>query len=411
MSRPYEFWGVFSWLFTTPNSGIHWCSITLPAEDRKSHAYSQMPHLPPDTAAARRPRPAQHHHGHEPERLGTGIAQSSCRVRAGGSTINFKPSLTGAITLTSGEITIDHGVTINGAGRITVSGNHQSRIFEVDAPTTITGLTLQNGTVSGGTNDGYGGAVENRSAVLHLSDDTFTGNTAPAGGGAIYSGGQLSATNCTFESNSTDIYGGAVYTVGPTTISHSEFVSNTVAPSFFGGGGAIYANVAASAKVTVDSSTFSSNTANGPGGSGGAVENANGTVELTGDTFTSNSAVTQGGAVYNASGSTLAVTNSVFGRNSATDPVYSYGGAIANLGSLATITNSTFGATLAANSASHGGAVYNSGTGPLTIDTSTLTGNLPYDLDNNGVATIDSSILGVVTNTGTLHLNQTTFIG
>src|SRR6516162_4509856 len=67
--------------------------------------------------------------------------------------IVFAPSLSGqTITLTSGELDITTGLTIQGpgAGQLTISGGKNSRVFDVNAsaPVVLSGLT-----VSGG--DGY----------------------------------------------------------------------------------------------------------------------------------------------------------------------------------------------------------------------------------------------------------------
>ena len=67
-----------------------------------------------------------------------------------GDTINFDSSLNGQrITLTSGQLSVDKSVTINGPGadNLAVDGNAQSRVFGVSSKTvTISGLTITNGT-------------------------------------------------------------------------------------------------------------------------------------------------------------------------------------------------------------------------------------------------------------------------
>src|SRR6516165_5728506 len=66
---------------------------------------------------------------------GAGSLRAEIRAAHDGYTIVFAPSLVGqTITLTSGELLIDHGVTMTGpgAGNLTVSGNNVSRVFEVN---------------------------------------------------------------------------------------------------------------------------------------------------------------------------------------------------------------------------------------------------------------------------------------
>ena len=67
------------------------------------------------------------------------------------ATIVFAPSLDGqTITLTSGELDITTGLTIQGpgAGQLTISGGNNSRVFEVNAsaPVVLSGLTISGAT-------------------------------------------------------------------------------------------------------------------------------------------------------------------------------------------------------------------------------------------------------------------------
>src|SRR6266852_4116490 len=81
---------------------------------------------------------------------GAGSLRAEIAVAHNNDTIVFAPSLDGqTITLTSGELLIQHNLTIAGpgAGQLTVSGNHASRVFEVAATTrnvTLSGLTISN---------------------------------------------------------------------------------------------------------------------------------------------------------------------------------------------------------------------------------------------------------------------------
>src|SRR5947208_15115254 len=95
---------------------------------------------------------------------GAGSLRAEIAAAHNSDTIVFAPSLDGqTITLTSGELLIKHNVTITGpgAGQLTVSGNHASRVFEVSKTlnsVTLTGLTISN--AYSGTS-GAGGAIEN----------------------------------------------------------------------------------------------------------------------------------------------------------------------------------------------------------------------------------------------------------
>src|SRR5262249_29411205 len=69
-----------------------------------------------------------------PRGSGTGSLRGEIAASTSGDTIVFDPSLSGTITLTSGELALNHNLTIQGpgAGTLTVSGNDTSQIFKVD---------------------------------------------------------------------------------------------------------------------------------------------------------------------------------------------------------------------------------------------------------------------------------------
>src|SRR6185295_6495940 len=85
---------------------------------------------------------------------GPGSLRAAIAAAATGDTITFDPALTGqTILLTTGEIAVRRALTITGLGaaNLAISGNHASRIFNINAATTITDLTLMNGqTISDG---------------------------------------------------------------------------------------------------------------------------------------------------------------------------------------------------------------------------------------------------------------------
>src|SRR5690349_13788348 len=88
---------------------------------------------------------------------GPGSLRATVTAAVKGDTIVFDPALSvKTITLTGGEIALSKTLNITGLGaaNLTISGNHASRIFNVNAASTISGLTLANGQTSGD-----GGAV------------------------------------------------------------------------------------------------------------------------------------------------------------------------------------------------------------------------------------------------------------
>ena len=98
----------------------------------------------------------------------------------------FQSNVRPKITLTTGEIPITDSVDIQGPGAnvLTVSGNDNSRIFNIDGPgtldVTISGLTLTDGFVGSLIN---GGAIRNEDENLILEDSVITGNEAGDRGG------------------------------------------------------------------------------------------------------------------------------------------------------------------------------------------------------------------------------------
>ena len=190
--------------------------------------------------------------------------------------IEFAPSLDGqTITLTSGELDITTGLTIQGpgAGQLTISGGKNSRVFDVNAsaPVVLSGLTVTGGdgvasALLAYPYDGDGGGILNLS-TLTLSGCVVSGNSVNGlgwspelFGGGIYNAGTLTLTGCTISNNSafganvdfSSGYGGGIYNAGTLTVSTST-LSGNVAYNGFGGG------ILNAGTLTVSTSTFNSN--------------------------------------------------------------------------------------------------------------------------------------------------------
>ena len=113
---------------------------------------------------------------------GAGSLRQALADASDGDTINF--SVTGTITLSSGELQVTHNVTVTGPGAATlaVNGNATFRVFEISASTnvTISGLTITNGFYINppfANNPGGAGILNN--GVLTLSNVTVSANSAP----------------------------------------------------------------------------------------------------------------------------------------------------------------------------------------------------------------------------------------
>lgn len=256
---------------------------------------------------------------------------------AGNVSIQFQSGLgTATITLTSTlpNITRTAGMTINGAGRITISGNNLYRVFIVNpsADITLESLTVASGRATGdcatdATDKGYGGAIRNDAGSVTIQNSTFANNVAVwvggcgGHGGAISHGadpaspggsrGTLTVNNSTFSGNQAGGNGGAIYNNDAwIDISRSTFLNNTsAAPDnrSLWGGGAIF-NYGA---LTISNSTFGSNTS--ADSNGGGIFTQAGTVTLINNTFSGNSGVS-GGDIYNY-GSTLDLYNNILANS------------------------------------------------------------------------------------------------
>ena len=157
-----------------------------------------------------------------------------------GNIITFQPGLRGTITLTSGELVIEHDVTIVGPGanELAISGANTSRVFEIlTGKVAISGLTIRNGRVANAIGffeqDGSrarGGGVFNQT-TLALTGCIISSNSVVGGqggetaagfaggggnglGGGIFNAGTLSMTNCTLKHNSATGGAGGVATGG-----------------------------------------------------------------------------------------------------------------------------------------------------------------------------------------------------
>ncbi|MSQ26592.1 MAG: hypothetical protein EXR51_00410 [Dehalococcoidia bacterium] len=267
---------------------------------------------------------------------GAGSLRAAIANATSGDTINFSSSVTGTITLTSGELAIAKNLTITGPGAasLAISGNSASRVFNISsgASVVISGLTFHSGSAGAS----YGGGIFNAGA-LTLSNSTLSGNSEGSGGGILNFWGTAVLTNSAVSGNSSaNGWGGGIFNQnGTLTFTNGTLSGNSAA---YGGGG-IYNY----GTLTLTNSTVSGNSSTN--GGGGGIFSEAGTLTLSNSTLSGNSA-THGGGIWNHVGSTLTLINSTLFGNSS--PFY--GGGIRNLGT-ATLTNTT----LSGNSATFGG--------------------------------------------------------
>jgi len=159
-----------------------------------------------------------------------------------------------------------------------------------------------------------GAAIHNLpDASTTITDSIFDGNTSSGGGGAIYNDvrGVMSISGTNFLNNHSwsDSNGGAIYNLGALTISSSTFSGNE-AQGRFGWGGAIFNS--GNGRLSVVNSTFVANVADH---SGAAIRNDGQAVAIISfSTFVENSSAVWGGALYIEGGS-VNISNSLFMHN------------------------------------------------------------------------------------------------
>ncbi|MBD6621187.1 hypothetical protein FNW02_37200 [Komarekiella sp. 'clone 1'] len=143
----------------------------------------------------------------------------------------FADSIADTITLGGSSLSITDDLTINGTGAnlLTVSGNNNSRVFEINSGTTseIVGLTIANGYIS---EDVPGGAGILNSGTLTLSNSIINGNIAEsANGGGIFNSGTLKLSHSNISNNRSQGFygGGGIFNRGTLIIDNSNIKSNS----------------------------------------------------------------------------------------------------------------------------------------------------------------------------------------
>ena len=277
---------------------------------------------------------------------------------AAGDTITFAPGLTGTITLTNGEILIDHGVTISGPGSadLIIDANYASRVFRFTGSqftddVTLTGMTLTHGQSQ--VYYAHGAAINlHQARDVVLNDMVLTDNTTSTmharGGAAFFSnGGSLSITDSSFTDNYSDRAGGAFYTnaLGDVTITRTTISGNSVGVGR-GGGALILSNSYQEVDLTITDSTIADNEASTTGGGAVIIWQRTGTVSVAGSTVSGNSAGDMGSGLYIALADTVSISDTAFTSNNVPtggviDGTRGGGAFIANGGDV-TITDGSF---------------------------------------------------------------------
>jgi hypothetical protein len=248
------------------------------------------------------------------------------------------------ITLSLGVLDLNDGtgaVTVQGpAAGVTISGNHVSEVFRVEAGTTaeLTGLTIRDGQITGD-----GGGICN-AGTLTISNCVLTGNSSSARGGAISDSGPLTVTDCIISGNSSED----------------------------GGGIQSY-----QATLALRDCTIADNSASWRGG---GMYSFGGTTKLDNCTIANNSALS-GGGIEASDHDPITLTNCTVAGNKATQA----GGVKVGLVSEATFIN----CTVAGNTAVYCGGIFNY-FGDVTLDNSIVAGNTTSYPDGDFFGSVSS---------------------
>ncbi len=316
-------------------------------------------------------------------------------------TITFSPALGGTtISLTTGELVISEELIIDGSSvsSLTIDGNDNSRIFEIDDGTdnTITveimGLTLTGGNPSSDDNEGNGGAIFNQEN-LTISDSTVTGNTSfDIGGGIYHTIGILNVFDSTIDNNYSDLGGGGIAIVNSSTVTiDNSFISSNDTNGT--GGGILNSNITPNNTLFITNSTISENTSS----FGGGISTANGDLLGLNVTISNNIASTNGGGIFsntNLSDQTTVFINSTISGNIGTDN----GGGVFNLQGNTILQNSTI--TNNGSDLTGGVVSYGDSSTVTTVINTIISGNENNDAsfifgDENSFNSIGGNLIGI----------------
>ncbi len=187
---------------------------------------------------------------------GSGSLRQAILDASSGDTINFDPGLGSQITLTSGELQINKDLDIEGPGanKLTVNGNHTSRVFDI--PTAGVTVTISGLTISGGKAANGGGILN--SGTVTVTNSTLSGNSASTGGGIFnFNSGTVTLTNSTLSGNSASAgtssgLGGGILNSSTLTVTNSTPSGNSASAGTSSGLGGGILN---SSTLTVTNST------------------------------------------------------------------------------------------------------------------------------------------------------------
>ncbi len=284
-------------------------------------------------------------------------------------TITFDDALAGGtITLGGTQLLIKSNITIDGdtngddVADITISGNGESRVLQIESGTaTINSLKVTGGyelgtSAESGDHRGGGIAID-RDATVFINDSAIIGNTANIAGG--------------------------IYNYGTTVIRNTEISGNTAIGNSDDGGGAVIGGVQNYGKLNLIGSLISENTSD----YGGAISASGGRLNIVNSIISDNNgSTTSGGIIFWSNGS---IKNSIISGNDGP-------GVIDRSDEIVNIRDST----ISGNSANMGGGIFSESSGTTNVTDSTISGN--FGFYGGGIFNY---------NGGTVNVNNTTISG
>lgn len=263
---------------------------------------------------------------------GLGSLRAALADATNGDTINATGA-SGTITLTSGQLNVINSITIlgPGPGALTVSGNQASGVFNVTgANVTISGLTIANGY---STNNGAGiNSAATPGSLLTLNDCVVTNSSSLYGGGIFNSPGvTMTISNSTISGNYAGGNGGGIYNSNATlTLITSTLSGNS---AYLVGGGVMNYSLSGNAALTIDASTFSSNSAWSGGGIVNYSDSGSATLTINASTLSGNLAYygSGGGGIENVVG-TLVIGDTILNAGASGGNIYNYSGTVTSDG-------------------------------------------------------------------------------
>lgn len=297
--------------------------------------------------------------GNEAVRAGGGIEENS----ATGSlltltNVNLSNNMTGSNPGNGG------GLHVSGPGdsNITdgmVNGNSASRegggLWNNTGVMTIDGVTIDANTALGAAADDGGAGVFNNGGTLNILNETIISNNiatgaSSSGGGLLSTAGTVTVNNSTFDSNSANRAGGAIELIDGDLMFTNSVMSNndvngTAGTPAPGNGGGFHVT-GTDGTITFDTSTITGNSAFNEGG---GLWNQNGTVMNVLASTIDNNTSGEGGGIYNNTGSITTVMTSTISGNTATVS----GGGLTNNGASLDLN----AVTVALNTAAMGGGI------------------------------------------------------